>query len=145
MGERLPEYGPQQASVGRRRYDIGKSKLATRQSGQHDVEMSDAPEGLNESEQTGSSGAPQQELHPLLKVSVPHMPSPEEIEALLAAPPLSYNAARAAPSASTAPPRQFCEICGYWGRVRCMKCGTRVCSLECQRQHDDSSCQKFWA
>ena len=128
--------------------NVGKSKRAStmrQATTQEDVEMSDVPDN------TMSAAAPQaeavtaQDVHPLLKVNVPNMPSPEEIEALLSAPPLSYNAMRAAPSTTTAPPRQFCEICGYWGRARCMKCGVRVCSLDCQRQHDDSSCQKFWA
>lgn len=27
--------------------------------------------------------------------------------------------------------RVFCEMCGYWGRVKCMKCGVRVCGLDC--------------
>lgn len=85
------------------------------------------------------------EEHPLLKPHGPPLPTEQEIEALLAAPPLSYNAARAAPSTSTAPARQFCEICGYWGRARCMKCGTRICGLDCKNQHEETSCAKFWA
>ena len=82
---------------------------------------------------------------PFLKSHVPPLPTQAEIDALLAAPPLSYNAARAAPTTSTAPPRQFCEICGYWGRARCMKCGVRVCGLECKTQHDETRCAKFYA
>lgn len=114
-------------------------------SGQQDVEMPDASGEAEDSSSTHQAKTAEQDIHPLLKIDVPKMPTAEEIETLLSAPALSYNAARAAPSASTAPPRQFCEICGYWGRVRCMKCGVRVCGLDCQRQHDDSSCQKFWA
>ena len=113
------------------------------QSNTVDVEMSDAPP---QNEQSATRGAEDHlDEEPLLKINVPPAPTEEELKALLAIPPLSYNAARAAASTSTAPPRQFCEICGYWGRVRCMKCGVRVCGLDCQRQHDDSSCQKFWA
>lgn len=83
--------------------------------------------------------------HPLLSVNVPRLPSPATIERLITAPPLSYNAALVAPSTSTAPPRQFCEICGYWGRVKCMKCGARVCGLECKNAHDESRCLRFYA
>ncbi len=80
---------------------------------------------------------------PLLTSHIPAVPSAEVIEALLSAPPLSYTASRAAPSTLSAPARQFCEICGYWGRVRCMKCATRVCSLDCKRIHDEQKCLKF--
>jgi len=70
----------------------------------------------------------------------------EEIEALLAAPPLRHNAAKSAPPPASAPrQRVFCEICGYWGRVRCMKCGARVCGVECRTVHDESRCLKFYA
>jgi len=76
---------------------------------------------------------------------LPPLPTQAEIMALLAHPPLSYNASRAAPSTSTAPPRKFCEMCGYWGRVVCVKCGARVCGIECKEAHDESRCLKFYA
>lgn len=82
---------------------------------------------------------------PFLKSRIPPLPTQAEIDALLAAPPLSYNAARAGPTTNTAPPRQFCEICGYWGRARCMKCGVRICGLECKTQHEETRCLKFYA
>ncbi|CAD6568305.1 MAG: hypothetical protein ASARMPRED_001661 [Alectoria sarmentosa] len=82
---------------------------------------------------------------PLLKSQVPSAPSEEVMEALLSGPPLSYNAARAAPPPSGKPQRHFCEICGYWGTIKCMKCGTRVCGLECKGAHDDGRCLKFYA
>jgi zinc finger HIT domain-containing protein 1 len=70
--------------------------------------------------------------------------SSERLEALLSAPPLSYNAARAAPPDPDAPPlRQFCELCGYWGRVRCMKCGARICGLDCKVTHDTECSRRF--
>lgn len=81
----------------------------------------------------------------LLATNVPPPPTPAEIQALLSVPPLSYNAARAAPTTSTAPPRKFCEMCGYWGRVMCVKCGARVCGLECKGMHDETRCLKFYA
>ena len=82
---------------------------------------------------------------PLLKSKVPSAPSAEVMEALLSGPPLSYNAARAAPPPPGKPQRHFCEICGYWGTIKCMKCGARVCGLECKGAHDDGRCLKFYA
>ena len=82
---------------------------------------------------------------PLLMVNVPKAPSEEEMNALLAAPPLSYNAARSMAPAAGKPQRYFCEICGYWGTVKCLKCGARVCGLECKVAHDDGRCLKFYA
>ncbi|KAK0290232.1 hypothetical protein LTS16_022237 [Friedmanniomyces endolithicus] len=61
---------------------------------------------------------------------LPRMPTAAEMEALLNAPPLTYNQARSAPPpAGLPPPRRFCDTCGYWGRVRCMKCGAMTCSV----------------
>ena len=82
---------------------------------------------------------------PLLKSYVPSAPSEEVIEALLSGPPLPYNAARAGPPPAWKPQRHFCEICGYWGTIKCMKCGARVCGLECKGAHDDGRCLKFYA
>lgn len=74
------------------------------------------------------------------------LPTQAELEALLNAPPLTYNQARSAPPAPSAPPpRQFCEICGYWGRVKCMKCGNMTCSVLCKDAHDENKCLKFYA
>jgi zinc finger HIT domain-containing protein 1 len=81
---------------------------------------------------------------PLLQIKVPSLPTTEELEALVSAPPLSYNAARASPPPPFAPPqRKFCEMCGYWGRVKCLKCGNRVCGLECKEAHDLDCRRKF--
>jgi zinc finger HIT domain-containing protein 1 len=80
----------------------------------------------------------------LLSPPAPLTATTAEIEALLSAPQLSYNAARSAPSPATAPPqRVFCEMCGYWGRVKCLKCGSRVCGLECKSAHEESRCIRF--
>lgn len=82
-------------------------------------------------------------LRPLLESDVPAPPTTDELEALLSAPPLTYNAARSAPSGPNTPPlRLFCDTCGYWGRIRCMLCGARVCGLECKRDHE-SRCNRF--
>jgi zinc finger HIT domain-containing protein 1 len=77
---------------------------------------------------------------------VPELPTEAELEELLNAPPLTYNEARAAPPpSSAAPSRRFCETCGYWGRVRCMKCGTMTCSVVCKDDHDQFRCLKMYA
>jgi len=82
---------------------------------------------------------------PLLKSRVPPMPSREEIAELMGAPPLTYLEARARVEEGARPPRRFCDMCGYWGRVRCTKCGTRVCALECLRTHQEECYTRYGA
>ncbi|KAF2170564.1 hypothetical protein M409DRAFT_19383 [Zasmidium cellare ATCC 36951] len=78
--------------------------------------------------------------------NLPPLPTQAEMDSLLNAPPLTYNQARSAPPPLGAPPpRRFCEICGYWGRVRCMKCGNMTCSVVCKDAHDENKCLKFYA
>lgn len=78
---------------------------------------------------------------PLLVSRVPPFPTDDELRALMTAPPLSYLEARARfgdedeDGAARYPVRQFCGVCGYWGRVRCTKCGARVCALDCLEVH----------
>jgi zinc finger HIT domain-containing protein 1 len=94
-----------------------------------------------------SAQADEDDENPLLQSNVPLPPTAEEIEALLSAPALSWTEARVAPplppSKGGPPQRHFCEICGYWGRVRCLKCGSRVCALECKNAHDQDCKQRF--
>lgn len=78
-------------------------------------------------------------IDPLLKTYVPSAPSEEVMAALISGPPLSYNGARAVSSLGK-PQRRFCEICGYWGTLKCMKCGARICGLECKNAHSDGRC-----
>lgn len=79
----------------------------------------------------------------LLKSTVPTLPSEEELEKLCSAPPLTYNEARATLPISAPPARHFCEICGYWGRAKCLNCGARICGLSCKTSHDEDRCQKY--
>lgn len=78
----------------------------------------------------------------LLASRVPEMPSDEELRRLLAQPPLPYLEARGDWN-ETYPRRVFCEVCGYWGRVRCLKCGTRVCALECLEAHREECVTRY--
>lgn len=81
---------------------------------------------------------------PLLRSYAPSMPSERIMQLLLAEPPLSYNASRAGPPLSTRPPRYFCCMCGYWGKIRCKSCHLRTCGLDCYRVHEDSRCGAFF-
>ncbi|CAJ2501534.1 Uu.00g043870.m01.CDS01 [Anthostomella pinea] len=82
---------------------------------------------------------------PLLASRVPPLPTDDELRALISAPPLSYLEARAGwtPEDRRYPLRVFCEVCGYWGRVRCIKCGTRVCALECLETHREECVTRY--
>lgn len=82
---------------------------------------------------------------PLLESWLPPPPTDEELRELIRAPPLNYHQARGVWTADDKryPPRQFCEVCGYWGRVRCMKCGTRVCALDCMNVHREECITRY--
>ena len=79
---------------------------------------------------------------PLLMSRVPAMPSNEELRKLLAHPPLTYLETRGIWD-DAYPTRVFCTVCGYWGRVRCMKCGTRICALECMETHREECVTRY--
>jgi zinc finger HIT domain-containing protein 1 len=76
---------------------------------------------------------------------VPSLPTREEMQALLDAPALTFNAARSAPGPTSIAPRSFCELCGYWGRYKCLKCGAKTCSVDCEAVHVADRCLKFYA
>jgi zinc finger HIT domain-containing protein 1 len=84
---------------------------------------------------------------PLLKSYIPSIPSSEELVKLLAEPPLTYLEATAQLTSDDIrkPVRRFCEICGYWGRVKCTRCGSRVCALECLRTHQEDCFTRYGA
>ncbi|OJD25097.1 hypothetical protein ACJ73_03532 [Blastomyces percursus] len=91
---------------------------------------------------------------PLLRSYIPSAPSERLMQLLLEEPPLSYNASLAttalpgrggATQAVSKPPRHFCSICGYWGKVKCIKCRARVCGLDCYRVHEETRCDRFYA
>ncbi|KAK8049017.1 hypothetical protein PG994_010747 [Apiospora phragmitis] len=135
----------------------GASSSSRQQTKQEDVEMTDAPDASGE--QAGGDGgstilspyrgplpAPHpRDDDPLLVSRVPLMPTDEELKALLAAPPLTYLEARAGWGAEDRkyPVRVFCEVCGYWGRVKCIKCGTRVCALDCLDTHREECVTRY--
>ncbi|KAK3941583.1 hypothetical protein QBC46DRAFT_353226 [Diplogelasinospora grovesii] len=82
---------------------------------------------------------------PLLVSRVPPFPTDDELRALMTAPPLSYLDARAAwgDEERKYPARTFCDVCGYWGRVRCIKCGARVCALDCLDVHREECITRY--
>ncbi|KAI0117181.1 hypothetical protein F4814DRAFT_415475 [Daldinia grandis] len=88
-----------------------------------------------------------QDNDPLLTSRVPALPTPAELRALVSAPPLHYAEARgrwtAGDDGRRYPARVFCEVCGYWGRVRCMRCGARVCALECLDTHREECVSRY--
>ncbi|TGJ87813.1 hypothetical protein E0Z10_g984 [Xylaria hypoxylon] len=119
-----------------------------------DVEMLDISQPPHEPQSTILTPyAPppphQEDTNPLLASRLPPLPSDDELRALLAAPPLSYLEARGTWPPRTGgngrpyPTRVFCVVCGYWGRVRCMKCGTRVCALECLETHQEECITRY--
>ncbi|KAH7326502.1 hypothetical protein B0I35DRAFT_422906 [Stachybotrys elegans] len=79
---------------------------------------------------------------PLLASRVPELPTDEELRQLLSHPPLAYVEASGTWEEKY-PMRVFCEVCGYWGRVRCMKCGTRLCALDCLDTHREECVTRY--
>ncbi|RWA07456.1 hypothetical protein EKO27_g7649 [Xylaria grammica] len=116
-----------------------------------DIEMPDASEAPQSTILTRHAPPPPhaEDGNPLLASRLPPLPSDDELCALLAAPPLSYLEARGTWPPTTGgheqayPTRVFCAICGYWGRVRCMKCGTRVCALDCLETHQQGCITRY--
>lgn len=78
----------------------------------------------------------------LLVSRVPPMPSDEQLAELLAHPPLTYLEARGRWNEQSRR-RIFCEVCGYWGRVRCIKCGTNLCALDCLQTHQEECVTRY--
>lgn len=94
--------------------------------------------------QAASTPSTSSKVDPLLVSHVPKPPSERVMSILLSEPPLSYNAARGGPSKLGVPPRRFCSMCGYWGKIKCRKCGDRTCGrMECYRGHEET-CQVGW-
>ncbi|KAI1862904.1 hypothetical protein JX265_008950 [Neoarthrinium moseri] len=113
-----------------------------------DVEMTDAPETGSTllRPYTGHLPPPHpSDNDPILASRIPPLPSDEELRALMSAPPLTYLEAKAGWNDEDRkyPARVFCEVCGYWGRVKCLKCGVRVCALECLETHREECVTRY--
>lgn len=82
---------------------------------------------------------------PLLESWLPPLPTDDELRELIRAPPLNYNQVRGkwTEDDTRYPTRHFCQVCGYWGRVKCMKCGTRVCALDCLDVHREECVTRY--
>lgn len=106
--------------------------------------MSDAVPSLSLGSSTMPPAHPRDD-DPLLVSRIPQLPSQAEIDALLAVPPLTYHDARGSLTEEDRrkPTRQFCEVCGYWGRVKCTRCGGRVCALECLNVHQEECFTRY--
>ncbi|KAI1828698.1 hypothetical protein F4861DRAFT_14740 [Xylaria intraflava] len=130
------------------------SKTPTAKQEPEDTEMLDidpAPTTKTQSQQQQpypqDSNNNDADNNPLLATRLPPLPSEDTLRALVSAPPLSYLEARGtwppSDSGQQYPARAFCVVCGYWGRVRCMKCGTRVCALECLEIHREDCITRY--
>ncbi|KAI1381718.1 hypothetical protein F4677DRAFT_986 [Hypoxylon crocopeplum] len=149
--------GKKKAPSTSRSASISISKTAPTVKQEEDVEMPDAPRDSATAPPNSSSPSStiltpyvRPPSHPLdndalLASRAPPLPTDAELRALLAAPPLSYGEARGrwTPADKRYPARAFCEVCGYWGRVRCMKCGARVCALECLETHREECVTRY--
>lgn len=82
---------------------------------------------------------------PLLETWLPPLPADDELRELVGAPALSYHQAKGrwTDDDRRYPARSFCGVCGYWGRVRCIKCGTRVCALDCLDVHREECITRY--
>lgn len=54
-----------------------------------------------------------------------------------------YMGAVAPPSVY--PSRSLCSICGYWGSIKCIRCGEKYCSLSCETTHRETRCLKVYS
>lgn len=43
------------------------------------------------------------------------------------------------------PKRHFCCVCGHTGKYTCITCGSRFCSINCQKTHKETRCMKWMA
>jgi zinc finger HIT domain-containing protein 1 len=141
---------------------LPKAVKSTGPSPRSSVPATPKPRNTAESKITTSVSTPASDTHPappsqqlivsefdndpLLRSYIPSAPSARIMQQLLAEPPLSYNASRAKlpPSGAAQPRRHFCGICGYWGRIKCIGCGARVCRLECYKIHKETRCDRFY-
>lgn len=42
------------------------------------------------------------------------------------------------------PVQKLCTICGYWGKVTCIRCGARYCDMVCEATHRETRCLKVY-
>lgn len=130
------------AKIGSSRKRSSAGRVSTTPSIASQTDIAEASAAKVPEETSYSAIQASNEDDPLLMTYVPAAPSDAIMEALLSDPALSYNAARAAPSLGK-PQRHFCEICGYWGTIKCLKCGATVCGLDCRNSHVDGRCVSY--
>ena len=99
-------------------------------------EDDDVREGVVKTEGREEEEKLTEEEEELLKADIPEYPTRAEIEKLIRGPPLSFAAAAAPESEASVPFRKFCDMCSYWGMMKCSLCGSYICSLHCKMSHD---------
>ncbi|KAI2467214.1 hypothetical protein F4781DRAFT_321778 [Annulohypoxylon bovei var. microspora] len=136
---------------------VSKAPPATAMKQEDDVEMPDAAQDdpsssshprsaiLTPLPQSGNPPPHPFDCDPLIVSRVPPLPTDDELRALTRGPPLSYAEARGRWTADDQryPSRAFCEVCGHWGRVRCLKCGARACALDCLETHREECVTRY--
>jgi zinc finger HIT domain-containing protein 1 len=86
-----------------------------------------------------------EDLNPLLESWIPQPPTDAELRLLLTEAPLKWTEARGSQYGEEEgyPVRKFCNVCGYWGRVKCVKCSARICGMECLAAHQDECVRRY--
>ncbi|KAJ5089950.1 hypothetical protein N7532_008634 [Penicillium argentinense] len=139
-----PATGPAKKATGRKRILAEANSASQSAAESSQTEAADGETQTQAEESRPRLLKTEHDNDPLLRSYAPNMPSDRIMQRLLAEPPLSYNASRAAPPLASQPPRGFCCICGYWGKIRCKNCHVRTCGLDCYRLHEDSRCGAFY-
>ncbi|KKK22468.1 hypothetical protein AOCH_006100 [Aspergillus ochraceoroseus] len=130
-------------SAGRAGSSAAPPTKAEKQDGKDDEKQEQEQEQEQEQSETQLIKS-KHDTDPLLRSYIPSAPSERIMQALLAEPPLTYNASRAGPPGTGRAPRHFCCMCGYWGKIRCKNCHQRTCGLDCYKIHEDSRCGAFF-
>lgn len=122
--------------------DTAMTDVSSIQTGNAALPPSQSSAGSLKELEHNTSYPPEWDTDPLLSShpsEVPPMPTGRIMQILISEPPLTYTAARATPldEDKRPPPRRFCGVCGYWGKVKCKKCEEWTCGLMgCWRTHE---------
>ncbi|KAK0729158.1 hypothetical protein B0T21DRAFT_370462, partial [Apiosordaria backusii] len=104
------------------------------------VDISDPPPQQQQEEKELPTYPPDGTILPPYKKQPP-VPHPGDNDPLLVY--LEARATFGGEEGTKYPTRVFCEMCGYWGRVKCIKCGVRVCALDCLEAHREECVTRY--